>query len=378
MHSLPLTWLEINKSALNHNLRTFKNLNPQTFTAPVVKSNAYGHGLLEVAQLCQESLYADWLCTASLSDAVLLRSQGIIKPILVLSYMDADPALAVHYNIDIMVYDHATIKELSTLGRAVKKSFNIHLKIDTGMSRLGFYAHEAPEVITKIHSMGGLKLNGIATHFAEAAQENQQYTLQQAHIFNELLTFLTQKNISIPLRHAANSAGALNVDNTSWNFTRLGAALYGLWPSQFTQQRAQKKDATFALQPVLTWKTRIITMRNIPAHSFIGYDRTFTTTRPTTLAILPIGYFDGYNRRLSNMGIVMIHQQSAKIVGRVCMNLVMVDVTDISQAKVGDEVILLGDFPGLTAHDMAQLTEGKNAREVTTQLNSHIKRIIVE
>lgn len=378
MHSLPLTWIEISKSALEHNLRMFKNSNPKTLVAPVIKSNAYGHGLLEVARLCQESSLADWLCTASLSDAVFLRTQGIIKPILVLSFLDEDPAFVAHYAIDVIVYDLATIKELSAVGRSIGKPVNIHLKVDTGMSRLGFFPHEVPEVIAKIHTMGGLVLQGIATHFAEVAQENQDYTMQQAKAFNDLLIFLAKNNINIPLRHAANSAGALNVAGPLWNFTRLGASLYGLWPSQFTHHCALKKDPSFSLKPILTWKTRVITMRQIPAHAFIGYDRTFTTTRPTTIALLPMGYFDGYNRRLSNLGVVMIRNQPAKVVGRVCMNLLMVDVTDIEGTAVGDEVILLGDFPGLTAHDVAQLTEGRNPREVTTRLNAAIKRIIVE
>lgn len=378
MHALPLTWIEISKSALENNLRMFKSLAHNTLIAPVVKSNAYGHGLLEIARLCQESSSADWLCTASLSDAVFLRTQGIIKPILVLSYLDEDPALAVHYGIDVLVYDEATIKELSAIGKAIGKPVAIHIKVDTGMSRLGFFPHEIPALIAKIQQLGGLVISGIATHFSEVAQENQQYTQQQAQAFNDLLLFLKKNDFHIPIRHAANSAGAINITGPLWNFTRLGAGLYGLWPSAFTQQRAQHNHTGFTLQPIMTWKTRIITMRRLPAHSFVGYDRTYTTTRDTTMAILPMGYFDGYNRRLTNLGTVMVHNKAAKVMGRVCMNLLMIDVTDIPQARVGDEVILLGNHPGLTAHDMAQLTEGRNPREVTTQLNAQIKRIIVD
>jgi alanine racemase len=377
MFSLPLTWIEINKKALEHNIRNYKSLVGHAALAPVVKSNAYGHGLVEVAAIAQENPLVEWLCLANLSDAVALREQGCTKSLLVLGYCDIDPLYAAQHNIHVTVYDKQMIQELSDVGRAAKKIIFVHLKVDTGLRRLGFFPQEVPEILAYMRTLPGITVAGIGSHFAESHHPDQEFTQEQAHQFHALLVQLAQQKITIPFRHVANSAGAINVAAPLCNLVRVGAGIYGMWPSEFTQSSAQNQLISCQLQPVLTWKTRIITMRDLPAHTFVGYDRTHVTTSKTKAAVVPIGYFDGYSRRLSNIGIMTVRGKSARVMGRVSMNMTMIDVTGIDGVSVGDEVTIIGGDDANSPKKIAELIGSFNQREITALLHPSIKRIIV-
>ncbi len=374
----PQTWVEVSKSALIHNISMYKQtLKPGTALGVVVKSNAYGHGLYEVARICQESTCADWLFTATLSEALYLRAQGIILPILVLYFIDDAPEKAIEHDVELMVSDKETLKSLHDSGVAYGKPCKIHIKIDSGMSRFGFQPEEAVDVVTYAVGLPGVKITGIYSHLAQAANADQTFNLEQQAQFFSALDQLEREGIEIPLRHLSNSAGTTSLDQKRMNLVRIGLGAYGWWPSQTNKELTQSAFPNFELKPVLTLKSRIYQMSHIKANKCVGYDRTYKTTRPTTVAILPIGYYDGYDRRLSSKGILLIRDQYAPVIGIIAMTTTLVDVTDIPGVHVGDEVILMGNFDRITPTQVANVIGSFNAREVMTRLNPLLPRVIV-
>ena len=338
----------------------------------IVKSNAYGHGMLSMAKLCL-STGADWLGVVNLKEALLLRQFKIKAPIFILSYypLSSDVKKAICQNIDFPVYTLSQANFLAQEGRKVNKIVNIHIKIDTGASRIGILPEQADDFIEKVKRFKYLNLRGIFTHYAESESKNQSYTNQQTQKFQKITD---QRQIS--LTHAACSATIINNPDTLFNMVRIGIGLYGLWPSKDTQSMAKKKSFSINLQPVLSWKTKVIQVKSLPAGISIGYDRTFITRFKTKLAVLPVGYADGYDRRLSNCGSVLIHGISCPIRGRVCMNLIMVDVSRVAKIKAGDEAVLIGKQNNrvISADDMAKKI-GTINYEVVTKINSDIPRI---
>jgi alanine racemase len=372
----PHTWLEISKAAFDHNIQTYRSLiGSDTALSVVAKSNAYGHGTKEIGILCQENAQVDWLCTASLSEALELRSYGITKPILVLSIIDKDPELALTHDIDFPVFDLETAQILNAIAQKTNRAFNVHIKIDTGLTRYGLAAETALDNIKAIHALPHIKARGIFTSCAESGNPDQTFTLQQLNTFNELCKTLEGQGIVIPFKHGANSAAASTVQAQFplFNFVRLGAGVYGLWHFRDSVDNHPE----LSLKPVLSWKTRIGTIRNVPVGTCVSYDRTFITDRPTTIAIIPVGYQDGYDRRFSNKGVVRIHDYYARIIGRVAMNAALIEIPEGKTAHIGDEVILLGDYDKLQAHQLAALIESYNAREITTRLAPHIEKKIL-
>lgn len=351
-------WLEINKSSFNKNISFYKNNIGTKQLGVVVKSNAYGHGLQEIAQLCEHNKQIDWLCTALLSESLYLRTIGIIKPIVTLGIYDADLQQAAKNNIDVVIFDTHSLQQ----ALAVTVPLNVHIKVDTGLSRLGFLPHEVFPIIQKIKQSAFLKLNGLYTHLAESANPDTSFTQQQISSFELLLTQLNNNNIIIPHIHVANSAGVFFAHSA--NMTRIGAGAYGILPNT-------------NLQPIATLKTSVMSIKKIKKGDFIGYDRTAQAHQDMTLATLPIGYYDGYPRNLSNKGIVLINNQYAPVVGRVAMNITTIDITTIN-TKIGDTVIVMGPHEHVTPHDIAQKTGSGNPREIVTNLNAHIPKIIVE
>lgn len=349
----------------------------------VVKSNAYGHGIQEIAALCEQSANVHWLFTTSLSEALLLRNNGIRKPILVMCLLDADPAQALTHGIDIMAYEKETIDMLSALGRKLKIPANIHIKIDTGMSRFGLYEQVALKIITYAREQPFINVRGIYTHFCESDQENQEFTLNQLQQFNKLLAKLETMKITIAIKHASNSAAAALLPDARFNVVRVGAGAYGMWPSQAMRTKTQAIMPEFDLKPVMQWKSKILHMREIPSQQFVGYARSYQTHQPTKLAIVPVGYFEGYDRRLSNKGTMVITDEHgnphyAPVMGRICMNVTMIDVSAVPTSKPGDEVILIGYHDKIKPRDIADAIGSFNPREITTRINPSIPRIIVE
>ena len=376
--SSPHHWVEISKSALQHNIRNYKKaIGPDTALGVVIKSNAYGHGLYEIAKICQESTLADWLFTATLSEAIYLRKNGIIMPILVMYFIDESPSKAIEYDIELMVSDRETISILHEIGKPIGKPCKIHLKIDSGMSRFGFLPEEALDAVTFALSKSGVMITGIYSHLAQAANADQTFNLEQQAQFFSVLDRLEEAGIHIPYKHLSNSAGTTSLRQERTNMVRIGLGAYGWWPSQTNKELTQQAFPDFELKPVMSLKTKIYQIRQIEANKCVGYDRTYKTTAPTRVAVLPIGYYDGYDRRLSSKGILLIHDHYAPVIGIIAMTTTLVDVTHIPQANVGDEVILMGDYERITPQQVANVIGSFNAREVMTRINPLTPRVIV-
>lgn len=371
------TWVEINQRALKNNYDQFRNLiAPTCNLMAVVKSNAYGHGLIDFSKLA-EKLGIDWFGVDSIVEAEALRNAGIKKPILVLGYTLQDKINdALNNGISLTVADMQTLKILKNIRKRGEK-LKIHLKIDTGMHRQGFFVSEMPAVIKVIKSQdSSLVVEGVYTHFSSA--KNPAFpseTLGQIKEFKKAVGLLEKSGFKKLLKHSAATAGTIIFPESHFNLVRVGIGLYGLWPSKETQEAFKHK---LELSPVLSWKTTICQIKNLKQGSKVGYDLTETVNRPSRVAILPIGYWHGLPRNLSSIGRVLVKGGEAKILGRVSMDMVSVDITDIRNVKIGDEVVLLGQSGKLTksADDLAHLSDTINY-EIITRINPLIKRVLV-
>jgi alanine racemase len=378
MIATPLTWIEISKNSLIHNLKMYKQAIGNQSLGAVIKSNAYGHGILETAKICQQSGYTDWLFVATLSEALQLRKNGITLPILVIYFIDEDPAVAALENIELMIADLDSAKELNEIGNAIHKKIKVHLKIDSGMSRFGFLPNEALAIIKEIMNLQWIQITGIYSHLAQAANPDQSFNLEQQENFYTVLDALEKESIHIPYKHLSNSAGSTSLNQSRTNLTRVGLGIYGWWPSQANKELTQSKFSDFELKPVLAFKTRIAQIKKIPEGKTVGYDRTYKTTAPTTIAVLPVGYFDGYDRRLSSKGILLVRNQYAPVIGIIAMTSTIIDITHIPEAKIGDEVTLMGNYEQITPTHIANVIGSFNAREMMTRLNPLLPRIVVD
>ncbi len=369
---MSLSWIEISKSALLHNIGFYRELIGKAKLMSVVKSNAYGHGIELVSEIINDQ--TDWFGTASAEEAILLRDQGINKSILVLSFYDDDLIEELlRKNISLAVYDRSQFKRLDAAARKLKTKARIHLKVDTGTSRLGFYPEDVPAVIEEIKKFSGLICEGLFSHLA-ASEDLPEYTNQQLEKFNTLVVKLSEQGINIPIKHIACSAAAQGYADSCWDLIRLGIGLYGLSSYKTKGKPNPKVD----LRPVLSWKTRLVQVKNVPKNTFVGYGCTYKTTKASVLGILPVGYYDGFDRKLSNNGEVLINGERCPVRGRVCMNLIIVDLSRAKSAKVGDEAVLIGEQGDdkITADELAKKV-GTINYEIVTRLNSAIPRVVV-
>lgn len=360
----PRTLIEISKAAFDHNIAYYKNIiGAHNTLAAVIKSNGYGHGLHQIASLCQQNSLVDWLCVAYLSEALALKN--ITKPILVLGYSDCSIENAVGKNIHFMVDNFEYAQKLNAIGKKYNYQFNVHIKIDTGLSRMGVSPDNALALIRQLETLDNIILNGIFSHFA-ASDNNPEYTNYQFQQFNDLLASLKSHHIHLKYVHMSNSAAISTLSYPAqFNFFRLGLGAYG-----FGTQ-------AFHLKPVLTWKTHIVNIKTVPAHSFISYACTYKTTKTTRIALLPVGYADGYDFRFSNKTSVLINDFYAPVLGRVAMNMTIIDITDIP-ASIDDEVIMVGNFSDINAQNLATIASIPNVREFFTGINGALTRIIVK
>ena len=335
------TWAEIDLSRLRHNYTALREqLVPGCRFVGVVKANAYGHGAVPVAQKLEE-WGADYLAVACLEEAAELRQAGIRAPILILG------VTLPRYAGELLAWDAAqavgdleTGRALSAAAVAAGRTLTIHVKADTGMSRLGFLCDEAhldraAGEITALCALPGLRAEGVFTHFSDA-DGCEAYTMRQFTRFLDLLDKLSARGVTFEIRHCAASAAMLNYPCTHLDMVRPGIALYGHYP-------APGMEYTCPLLPVMTLKTRVAAVRELPAGTCVRYGRTATLARDSRLAVLPVGYGDGYFRLFSNGQPVAIRGKKAPVVGRVCMDLTMVDVTDLPGVVPGDEAVLYGD-----------------------------------
>lgn len=335
------TWAEIDLGRLKHNYTALREqLAPGCRFVGVVKANAYGHGAVPVAQKLEE-WGADYLAVACLGEAAELRQAGVRAPILILG------VTLPRYAGELLAWDAAqavgdleTGRALSAAAVAAGRTLTIHVKADTGMSRLGFLCDEAhldraAGEIAALCALPGLRAEGIFTHFSDA-DGCEAYTMRQFTRFLDLLDKLSARGVTFEIRHCAASAAMLNYPCTHLDMVRPGIALYGHYP-------APGMEYTCPLLPVMTLKTRVAAVRDLPAGTCVSYGRTATLARDSRLAVLPVGYGDGYFRLFSNGQPVAIRGKKAPVVGRVCMDLTMVDVTDIPGVVPGDEAVLYGD-----------------------------------
>lgn len=336
------TWAEISLPNLEHNYRALRGMLPRGCRfLGVVKANAYGHGAVPVAKRL-EKLGAEYLAVACLDEAAELRQAGITAPILILGPTPSEFAEELlRYDLTQSVQDMDAARALSAAAVHGDKSLKIHIKTDTGMSRLGFLCDEAhvdrsAEEIVKVCSLPGLEAEGIFTHFANA-DGDEAYTMCQLTRFMEVVDKLRQRGVNFKICHCAASAAVLNYPCTHLDMVRPGIALYGHYPDP----SCEGLDGP-GLLPVMTLKTRIVAVRELPAGTSVSYGCTHTLARDSRLAVLPIGYADGLERLLSNRGEVLVNGRRAPILGRVCMDLCMVDVTDLPDVYVGDEVTVFG------------------------------------
>lgn len=372
------TWVEISKSALLNNLDQFTKLAGKAVKiCPIIKSSAYGHDMGQAAKTLQNRPI--WgFGVVNLVEALLLRRQGVRKPILVLSYVNADLKTGIKQNISFSVYSLTFAEKLNRLGKKLSKRVNIHLKIDVGTSRLGLLPQEMPVFLSKIKSFKNLKIEGMFAHFADSESLDWNFTLKQLVLFNKVIRQAENEGFKIPVKHMACSAAALGSKNTHFNMIRLGLSLYGLWPSDAIRRRAEKKYNWLSLKPALSWHTKIIQIKKLPKGSLIGYGGTYKTNKPVKLAVLPVGYYEGYDRRLSNKGEILVKGARCPVLGRVCMNMMMIDVSKIKNLKAGERATLIGKQKNIeiTADELAEKINTINY-EVVARINPLIPRLYV-
>src|SRR3989344_2695808 len=371
------TWIEIDTKALKNNYREFRRLiGPRCLLMSVVKSNAYGHSLVDFSRAV-EHLGADWLGVDLVVEGQSLRKAGLKKPILVLGYtLQSRIENAIKNNISLTIADFPGLENLKTIKKGAGK-LKVHLKIDTGMHRQGFSVSEIPEVITMLKS-GKLpvKLEGVYTHFSSGKNPAfPRATQDQIAEFKKAVGLFEAAGLKIPLKHAAATSGTILFPQSHFDLVRVGIGLQGLWPSKEVRGAFQRK---VKLQPVLAWKTIVCQIKNLPKGARIGYDLTEELNRDSKVAVLPIGYWHGFPRALSSIGKVLINSSEAKVLGRVSMDMVSVDVTDVEKIKIGDEVTLIGKSGKreVSADDIAGMC-GTINYEIVTRLNPLMKRILI-
>lgn len=371
-----LNWVEISKEALSNNVKQFRRIiGENVLLCPCVKANAYGHGLVDCSKTFIEA-GANWLAVNSLYEAEALRAGGVNAPIYILGYVEmAELPRAVELECRLVAYNKEMIETLGILNKPVK----IHIKVETGNNRQGVFVKDLIEFAEFVKSFGNIEIEGLTTHFANVEDTtDHSYAELQLAKFNEGIKKLESIGVNVPIKHCANSAAAILFPKTHFQLVRVGIASYGMWPSNETYLSYLKEVGDgFKLMPALTWKTKIAQIKTIPAGEYIGYGCTYKTGHDTRLAILPVGYYDGYDRGV-NGGHVLIRGKRAPVRGRVCMNIIMVEVTDIPEASLEDEVVLMGKSGDeeISAEQFGKWA-GTINYEVTTRINERVPRRLV-
>ncbi len=328
------TVAEVDLSAVAYNIENIKKQVAPAEIMAVVKANAYGHGAVEISNTAIKH-GVKYLDVASVEEGVELRKAGIDIPILVFSGLSLNQAsLYLDNNLEATLFDEVGLKNLHQAALEANKQAVAHIKIDTGMGRVGIHWRNAVEFIEKVHSTNAVQILSVYTHFANSDHIDKSYALLQLARFNQVLDQLEKKGIKIPLRHAANSGAILDIPESYFDFVRPGIMLYGYYPSSTTSQ-------SIHLKPAMSLKSRVLYLKDVEKGESISYDRTYLAPRPTRVATIPVGYADGYNRLLSNQGQVLINGDFFPVIGRVTMDLLMVDVGE-KNIKIGDKVVLLG------------------------------------
>ena len=365
-----ITWAEIDLDAIAFNVRAFqRHVGEEVQVMAVVKANAYGHGALPVAGAALKA-GASRLAVHRLTEGIELRQGGIEAPILLLGYTLPDGAeQVVRYNLTPSLITAEFAQALSAQASATGATIPVHVKVDTGMSRYGLMPEEVLDFLRFLQPLPGLRLEGLFTHFATADWADQTYVLRQLDVFRQVLATARGAGFELFLVHATNSAAAMRLREAHFNAVRPGIGLYGLDPSTEWQP-------AFEIRPALALKSRVSRVRRLPAGAGVSYGRTYITEKPTLVALVPVGYGDGYHRILSNQGHVLIRGQRAPLIGRICMDQFVVDVDAIPGVQQDDEVVLVGEQGGerIRAEEVAALA-GTINYEVTTGLLPRVVRV---
>lgn len=366
------TWAEVSLGAIKHNINQFKKyIGASVNLMAVVKADGYGHGAVPAARAAVEA-GADYLAVAILDEAIELREAGITEPILVLGYTPIRSIRqAIIAGVDLTVFSEDVLNEIIFQSEVFQKTVSIHLKIDTGMTRIGVQTREeALDLAIKALMSPFVTLKGIFTHFANADSEDPSYTLQQFERFRSFISFINDHGISIPLKHCCNTAGTLNFPEMHLDMVRVGIGLYGLYPD------ISLKKHPISLMQAMTLKTKIAGLKKAAKSQPVSYGCTFTPSSERVIATLPIGYADGLSRHLSNCGQFLLQGQKVLVAGRVCMDQTMIDVTNVPFCQQGDEVIIFGgNDNAFQSIDEIALLMGTINYEVVCLIGKRVPRI---
>lgn len=368
------TWVEIDKKSLISNLKTFKKLvGFKTELMAVVKANAYGHGLIQIAELFSSSERQEaknkkiWFGVDSIEEAIVLRKAGIKNKILVLGWIPQNRfPETLKYNLSFVFYNLSLLKYIAL------KPYRVHLKIETGFNRQGITLEDLRKIALQIKNSSVI-VEGIYTHFADSENIKSDFWRKQLERLEKAGSILAENGIFPLYIHCASSAAAILYPESHKNLIRIGIGLYGLWPSSDIKDIKNNLE----LKPVLTWKTKIAQIKSVGKNETIGYGRTYAAKKGLKIAVLPVGYYDGYDRGLSNKGEVLIRGKRTKVIGRICMNMTIIDANGFPNLKVGDEVILLGGRQKnrISAEEIAKKIDTINY-EIIARINLLIPRII--
>ena len=366
LNSIRPTWADIDLDAFERNVAAIAGMLPdRSRLIAVLKADGYGHGALELAKRCRPEIVA-MIATALLEESLELRAAGIRLPLLTLGPVKPDQVEHAAGN-DIALGIVGPEELAIVCASASHRELTVHLKLDSGMGRMGVLESDLPRVIEMIRATPRLRVAAVYTHFADADDPSDAHTDAQIANFDRMVKTLREHGIDPPLHHLANSAATMRRVVNPGDWVRVGLSLYGGEPLIGVDTK---------LEPVMRWRTEIVRLKELPPGSTVGYGSTFRTTRPSRIATLPVGYADGYNRQLSNRGEALVRGRRAPVVGRVSMDLVTIDVTDIGDAAIGDEVVLLGSQGAGTigAEELAELT-GTISYEVFCGVSARVPRV---
>ncbi|MDO4618754.1 MAG: alanine racemase [Clostridia bacterium] len=370
------TWATINLDALKFNIESVRKATSENAKVmAVVKADAYGHGVYEASKVFISG-GADCLAVACLSEAKQLRKEGIDVPILILGAIGIDETdEIVEYDITSAVFSYETAKALSESAQKLNKTATIHIKIDTGMSRIGILAGDRDadgiSEIKKIASLPNIYIEGIFSHFSTSDELDGEYTKKQFDIFLSFTEKLEKEGISIPVKHIANSAAIISYPEMHLNMVRAGIVLYGLYPSDDVDKER------LPLIPAMSFKSRITMVKEMPKGRGVSYGKEYITEGTEKIATVPVGYADGYTRNIAKKGSLLLSNgKTAKIIGRICMDQCMIDVTNVNNISAGDEVTLFGDSV-ITADDVAKWSDSINY-EVVCLISKRVPRVYLQ
>ncbi|MBR5782785.1 MAG: alanine racemase [Clostridia bacterium] len=343
-------YAKINLSAICNNIAEVQRVVGEAVAVyAVIKANAYGHGALQVAQALKNQV--DGFCVATGEEALALRQEGIDNPMMILGYVFPDSYESlIRQDVALTVFDYESAQIMSETACRLGKTVKVHIKLDTGMGRIGFFPQqESLETVCRIAALRQLEIEGLFSHFAGADEADKTLAKKQMETFLRFADDIAAAGVQIPMLHMCNSAGITDLPEARFNMVRCGIATYGLYPSDAVDRSAVR------LTPAMSLHAKVTFVKRVPAGTTVSYGSTFVTERETVIATVPIGYADGYPRSLSGKGFMMIHGQKAPVLGRVCMDQLMVDVTDIPDVKRGDEVIVMGE--GVDTETVARLSD---------------------